>query len=82
MTFSINKYQILLGFLVGIGYVLYYEGLRRIKAAQAGSLELASPVFAAIFGGLFLGESMQSLQWVGIAILFPGIYLLSRREKE
>ncbi|GAH71134.1 unnamed protein product, partial [marine sediment metagenome] len=28
-----NIYQILVGVIVGVGYILYYEGLKRIKAA-------------------------------------------------
>ena len=33
-------YQILVGIAVGVGTVLYYEGLKRIKAAQVSALEL------------------------------------------
>jgi drug/metabolite transporter (DMT)-like permease len=77
---GLNRYLVILGCLVGLGYILYYEGLRRIKAAQVGAIELAGPVFAALFGFIFLKEHVTLLQIGGIAILFPGIYLLSRRE--
>jgi drug/metabolite transporter (DMT)-like permease len=77
-----DRYEVALGILVGIGYVLYYEGLKRIKAAQVGSLELAGPVFAALFGMIYLGENVTFFQCAGMVLLFPGIYLLSKREKE
>jgi drug/metabolite transporter (DMT)-like permease len=76
-----DRYQVTLGILVGIGYILYYEGLKRIKAAQVGSLELAGPVFAALLGMVFLGENVTVFQFAGMALLFPGVYLLSKREK-
>ncbi|MBI2654909.1 DMT family transporter [Candidatus Woesearchaeota archaeon] len=33
-----NIYQVLVGVVVGIGTILYYEGLKRLKAAQVGAL--------------------------------------------
>jgi drug/metabolite transporter (DMT)-like permease len=77
-----NFYQPLLGGLVGVGYILYYEGITRIKAAQVSALELCAPVFAAFLGVLFLRESVTVLQGIGIVLLFPGIYFLSRREHD
>lgn len=74
-------YQILVGVIVGIGYILYYEGLKRIKAAQSSALELSAPFFAALFGFLILGELVTILQITGILLLFVGIYFLSRKEE-
>jgi drug/metabolite transporter (DMT)-like permease len=76
-----DRYQVTLGILIGIGYVLYYEGMKRIKAAQIGSLELSGPVFAGFFGMVFLGENVTMFQCAGMVLLFPGIYLLSKREE-
>jgi drug/metabolite transporter (DMT)-like permease len=76
-----NPYQVVLGVIVGAGYILYYEGLKRIKAAQAAALELCAPVFAALFGLLFLDEPVTPLQGAGLAILFLGIYCLSKKEE-
>ncbi len=75
---SIN--QIIIGIIVGIGYILYYEGLKRVKAAQAGALELSTPFFAALLGFLVLGELVTSMQIAGIIILCIGVYLLSKKE--
>jgi len=76
-----NGYQILLGFIVGLGTILYYEGLKRLKAAQVSGLELSTPFFAAILAFFILGELVTLLQLVGIVLLLVGIYLLSKKEK-
>lgn len=75
-----NIYQVLVGIVVGIGTILYYEGLKRLKAAQVGALELSTPFFAAILGFFILGEITTFMQIIGIALLFVGVYLLSKHE--
>ncbi len=75
-----NIYQILIGFVIGIGTILYYKGIRLIKAAQVSALELSTPFFAALLGFLILKEYITSLQFVGILLLFGGIYFLSKKE--
>lgn len=81
-TFSIaNIYQILIGIVVGIGTILYIEGVKRLKAAQASALELSAPFFAAVLGFLVLGELVTLMQSIGIFVLFAGVYFLSKKEK-
>jgi probable blue pigment (indigoidine) exporter len=75
---SVN--QIIIGIIVGVGYILYYEGLKRVKAAQAGALELSTPFFAALLGFVVLGELVTPMQIAGILILCIGVYLLSKKE--
>ena len=75
-----NIYQILIGTVIGIGTILYYEGLKRIKAAQASGLELSAPFFATILAFFVLGESVTIMQVIGIFLLFVGIYYLSKKE--
>jgi drug/metabolite transporter (DMT)-like permease len=75
-----NIYQILVGVVVGTGTILYYEGLKRIKAAQVSALELATPFFVVLFSFLVLGELTTIMQLFGIALLWVGVYLLSKRE--
>lgn len=78
--FLSSIFQILVGLVVGTGYIFYYEGLMRLKAAETGALELVSPFFAAFLGVLFLGELITFLQMAGMLLLFAGIYFLSKRE--
>jgi len=76
-----NIYQVFIGVIIGIGTILYYEGLKRLKAAQVSGLELSTPFFAAILAGLFLNEFITSMQIIGIALLFVGVYFISKKEK-
>jgi len=76
-----NIYQILVGVIVGAGYILYYEGLKRIKAAQSSALELSTPFFATLLGFFILGETATVMQILGILLLFPGVYFLARKEE-
>lgn len=75
-----NVYQIFIGFVIGVGTILYYEGIRLIKAAQVSALELSTPFFAVLLGILVLREYITMMQFVGILLLFGGIYFLSRKE--
>jgi len=75
-----NVYQIMVGIAVGIGTILYYEGLKRIKAAQVSALELSSPLFAAVIAFFVLGEMFTVMQIAGMLLLFLGIYYLSKKE--
>jgi drug/metabolite transporter (DMT)-like permease len=76
----VNIFQVCIGVIIGIGTILYYEGLKRLKAAQASGLELSAPFFAAILAFLFLNEVATSMQIIGIAFLFGGVYLISKKE--
>lgn len=77
---GVNMYQIMIGIVVGIGTILYFEGLKRNKAAEVSSLELSTPLFAAVLSFLILGELVTQLQIVGLSLLVTGVFLLSRRE--
>ena len=73
-------YQILIGLVIGIGTILYYTGIRLIKAAQVSALELSTPFFAVLLGFLVLREYITTMQFVGILLLLGGIYFLSKKE--
>jgi probable blue pigment (indigoidine) exporter len=75
-----NIYQVCIGVIIGVGTILYYEGLKRLKAAQVSGLELSAPFFAAILAFLFLNEFITSMQIVGIALLFGGVFFISKKE--
>jgi len=78
--FIANLYEVAIGVIIGIGTILYYEGLKRLKAAQVSGLELTTPFFAAILASLILNELVTSMQLIGIALLFGGVYLISKKE--
>ncbi len=70
--------QAALGAFVGFGYILYYEGLKRIKASQLALTELSAPFFAMVLAYYFLEEVTTFLQGIGMIFLFLGLYLLTR----
>jgi drug/metabolite transporter (DMT)-like permease len=76
-----NIYQVFIGVVIGIGTILYYEGLKRLKAAQVSGLELSTPFFAAILAFVFLNEFISGMQIIGIGLLFVGVYFISKKEK-
>jgi drug/metabolite transporter (DMT)-like permease len=78
--FIANYYQVAVGIIVGLGTILYYESLTRIKAAQTSALELSAPLFATVLAFLFLSEVPTIMQLVGVGFLLLGLYFISRRE--
>ena len=76
-----NIYQIMVGIVIGLGTILYYEGLKRLKAAQVSGLELSTPFFATILAFFLHGESITLMQAFGLSLLSIGIYFISRKEK-
>jgi drug/metabolite transporter (DMT)-like permease len=71
-------YQVLLGVVVGLGYIFYYEGLKRLKASQVALTELSSPFFATILAWHFLGETTTPMQVAGALLLMLGLYILAQ----
>lgn len=76
-----NIHQILVGVIVGIGTILYYESMKRLKAAQVSAMELSTPFFAALLSFLILKEIVTIMQIAGMVLLFIGVCLLSRKEE-
>ncbi|MHC4243260.1 MAG: DMT family transporter [Planctomycetota bacterium] len=76
-----NIYQVLVGLVVCAGTILYYESMKRLKAAQVSALELSTPFFAVVFAFLILKELVTVMQISGIVLLVAGVLLLSRKEE-
>jgi drug/metabolite transporter (DMT)-like permease len=79
--FIANYYQVAVGIIIGIGTVLYYESLTRIKAAQTSALELSTPIFATFLAFIMLSEVPTVMQFVGVGLLLVGLFFISRREE-
>ena len=68
--------------VIGIGstllpFTLFYAGLRRLRAEEAGILATLEPVVAVLIAGVFLGESLRSLQWLGAALVLGATLIVS-----
>ena len=81
ILFIANYYQIIVGIIVGLGTVLYYESLTRIKAAQTSALELSTPVFATALAFYMLSEVPTIMQIIGVGLLLLGLYFISKKEE-
>jgi drug/metabolite transporter (DMT)-like permease len=79
--FIANYYQVAVGIIIGLGTILYYESLTRIKAAQTSALELSTPFFATVIAFFVLSEIPTIMQFVGVGLLLIGLYFISRREE-
>lgn len=61
-----------------VPFSLFYAGLKRLPAAEAGVLATLEPVVAVISAWVFLGERLQSTQWAGAALILAASLLASR----
>ena len=60
-----------------LAYWLFARGLRRVPVATAVTLTLAEPLTAGLLGLLVLGEQLNPVSFVGIALIFSGLAVLS-----
>ncbi|GBD10909.1 putative cystine transporter YijE [bacterium HR23] len=65
-------------FATGIGYLWWYEGVRRLGATRTGVFTFLVPVVGAFLSVAFLGEPFHPLQMLGgvLALLGVGLVLL------
>jgi drug/metabolite transporter (DMT)-like permease len=59
-----------------LGFVLFYEGVRRIGAAQTASFALLVPIFGVLSSVLVLGERLRPALALGGAIVLAGLWLV------
>ncbi len=62
-----------------VSYLLYARGLMTVAAATAVTLSLAEPLTAAALGIFLLGETVTLSILAGMALIFTGLVLLTRR---
>lgn len=60
----------------GAAYLLFAGGLRYVPSSTAVSLSLAEPLTASLLGVFLVGERLDLISWLGIALLIVGIGLL------
>ena len=64
----------------GLGYAVWYAGLRGLPSAQAATVQLSVPVLTAFGGVLLLGEPLTPRLLVCSAAILGGIALVIRPE--
>ncbi|MDX2270950.1 MAG: EamA family transporter [Cyanobacteriota bacterium] len=70
-------YVAVLGSALAYGLFFYFASQENLTAFS--SLTFLTPVFALLFGNLFLGESLTPVQWLGVAITLVSVYLVNHR---
>lgn len=86
VSFHLNSNTILAFAYIGIfpsvlSFLCWNKGVELIGATAAGTFANLMPVFGAILGMLILGEVLQGFHYVGIILIFCGIYLVTKKNK-
>jgi drug/metabolite transporter (DMT)-like permease len=63
-----------------LGYVFYNRAVGEVGASKASLFIHLMPVFGILLSVIFLGEIPQSYHFIGIALIFSGIYLTTSRK--
>lgn len=63
-----------------LAYGVFFLLASRGNLTSLSALTFLTPVFALIFGNLFLGEVLSPLQWGGVGLTLVSIYLVNQRE--
>ncbi|WP_414543428.1 DMT family transporter [Nostoc sp. CCY0012] len=63
-----------------IAYGLFFYFASSGSLTSLSSLTFLTPVFALVFGNIFLAEVLSPLQWVGVGMTLISIYLINQRD--
>ena len=63
-----------------IAYGVFFYLASKGNLTSLSALTFLTPVFAIVFGNLFLAEVLSSLQWIGVCLTLISIYLINQRE--
>ena len=59
-----------------VGYGIFFYLASRGSLTKLSSLTFTTPIFAALFGYLLLGETLEPLQVAGAAVTLAGVSLI------
>ena len=76
-------YGIALGLLVTVlPTVLVAQSIARLGAAQTAMIASIGPILTIILATLFLGETLNTIQWIGCALNIIGVMMISLSKKK
>jgi drug/metabolite transporter (DMT)-like permease len=61
-----------------LGFVWYYEGIKKIGPVKASAFNNLIPVFAMLLSVLILGEEIQWYAIYGSMMVIGGVFLINR----
>jgi bacterial/archaeal transporter family protein len=67
------------GLATGASWLCYFRALKIGEASQVAPVDKLSVVLVALFGAVFLGEKLSSLNWVGVGLISAGALLVALR---
>lgn len=73
------SYSTVFGSAIAYGLFFYFAASGNLTSLI--SLTFLTPIFALLFGNLFLGEVLDSMQWGGVGLTLVSIYLINQRER-
>jgi drug/metabolite transporter, DME family len=83
ITFDEFKYLVAITFSTGlVALMIYYFGLKRVRASRAAILELAWPASAVIIGYIWLEQGLTWTQGIGALVLTGTILLIARDTRD
>lgn len=62
-----------------LGFIFWNKGVEQVGASQAGLFIHLLPAFGILLAALFLGETLRWFHVLGIAFIFGGIFLTTRK---
>lgn len=71
-------YSTIFGSAIAYGLFFYFAASGSLTSLS--SLTFLTPVFALLFGSLFLGEMLSPIQWGGVGLTLISIYLINQRD--
>jgi len=72
-------FLVLSGLATGASWICYFRALKLGDAARVAPIDKLSVVLVAIFGVVFLGESLTLPNWLGVALIAAGAVLVAWR---
>lgn len=70
-------FLVLSGLATGASWICYFRALKVGDAARVAPVDKMSVVLVAIFGAIFLGESLALPNWLGVGLIAIGAVLVA-----
>lgn len=72
-------FLVLSGLATGASWLAYFRALQIGDASRVAPIDKLSVVLVALFGAVFLGERMSTINWLGILLIGCGVVLVALR---
>src|ERR1700738_1983116 len=72
-------FLVLSGLATGASWLCYFRALHIGDAARVAPIDKLSVVLVAVVGVTFLGEKLSAINWLGIALIAAGAWLVTLR---